>query len=210
MLSPQVALELAETLTTIEDFPRFQPAIQATAEDLMNLCRDEYQARWLVTTLRRTWTRWQGTEAMIAVYRENWEPRKIVPPPPNQAIDWEKIRIECEKCGDTGVIHYAGAYSWCTCHQAEALHKELPDWLEFLSRPPSRPAGRNTRAPIAEPQDPMDPTTPLPGPPAAAPPEPAPPAPRCEHCQGTGYTIADFCECTMGRDLRRVYKRGPF
>ena len=179
-LSAVKAWLYAETLATIPEFPRMDNCVKATADDLQWLCETEVHAEWLVNELRRTWTRWEGTAAMIAVYRARF-PRKTSEPTP--AV--EKYRVECHRCNDTGFIrHGEFHYELCTCPMGQ--YEEVQALAEILN------SRRHTlRAPGNK-------LPPLP----AVPPAPEPE--RCEKCSGTGYTAHGYCDCVMGLDLMRV------
>lgn len=186
-LNLQGAQKLAETLTSIPDFPRFQSVIDATAADLLELCQDEERAQWLVTSLRRQWDSWKGTEAMFSFFHANWNPRPDLKPS-NHVIDYgAKPAILCAHCLDSGVIKLVDGYHWCTCEQASLMKQEDPGWLDLLNRPIVKPGIALVIPKISGPEIPAVPEV---------------VEPRCERCNGTGYASSDFCDCQMGKDLR--------
>lgn len=139
MLNEEKALELARRLTIVPDFPMYSEAIEAVAEDLVMLAETapspdvaEARARWLVTEIRRTWTRWSGTVDMVALYQKRFDPPVT---PSNQVKDWgTKPPIQCRICNDTGVVKQEGRFCWCDCEIGIYLHFDLPDWLDTLNR----------------------------------------------------------------------------
>lgn len=155
MLNEEKALELARRLTVVSDFPMYSEAIEAIAEDLVLLTETapspdiaEARARWLVTEIRRTWTRWSGTVDMVSLYQKRFNPPVA---PSNQMQDWgSKPPIQCRVCKDSGVIKHARfaknnptaaadeplveEYIWCNCPVGIHLHLDLPDWLDVLNR----------------------------------------------------------------------------
>lgn len=106
------ALNLARTLTTI-GHPYQETAIEATAFDLMKLCKGvfrggraispEKQGEELVTAARTTWEDgWPdrgGTARLYKLARELFDPAKVEP-----AFRPFEVPLPpaCEQCGDTG------------------------------------------------------------------------------------------------------------
>lgn len=209
-LNAKLATRMAHRLTTIEDFPRFDEAIAETAHDLVELWSTtpdrlaEQQAEELVRHMRHKWPKWEGTAAMIELYRKKFAPEL---PASNEAKPLgERPAIDCSFCQDTGVVRAQDnpqAVAWCICPTAERVKR---DWPEFLSLS----AGKTFSAaklPYLPPVDPvaldkirkqMEQTEPT-------------QVDRCEFCNGVGYKIGsnEFCSCPMGRDLARVEGRGP-
>lgn len=148
MLNTDKALELARRLTVVADFPTYSEAIDAVAEDLVVLTENspdsdiaEARARWLVTEIRRTWTRWSGTADLYTLYRKRFNPPREIKLEDNEAKDYDarkKPPIQCHVCNDTGVFKQEGRaslepYQWCECETGILLHFDLPDWLNILN-----------------------------------------------------------------------------
>jgi hypothetical protein len=151
-LTPNLAIELAEALSTMAEFPRFRGAVTSTAEDLIWLFRDlpdveaSVKASALVARVRREWETWLGTAPMVEFCHRVFFGKHELPPA-NQAVDYGvKPPIICVACNDTGVLYSVepgrdfGYYAWCCCAQAEILHHELPDWLSTLNRRVAEPS----------------------------------------------------------------------
>lgn len=141
-LALHAANKLAEALATMAEFPRFRGSIEATAQDLISLFREnpddercEVEAAALVRDLRMGWDEWPGTAAMFAYYATNYLGQKA-PAPANQAINYgEKPPIICAACNDTGVVGFP-TVEWCTCPMAETLRETSgATWLEVINRP---------------------------------------------------------------------------
>lgn len=140
-LELSAANKLAEALATMAEFPRFRGSIEATAQDLISLFREnpenercEVEAAALVADLRTNWDEWPGTAAMFAHYAVKYLGQKL-PAPSNQAIEYEKVILVCSRCNDTGVVGPSGAHVWCTCPMAETMKDSDLGWLEVLNRP---------------------------------------------------------------------------
>ena len=98
----KMARELATRLSTIDGFPRFEAAIIATAEDLGRWCKGafvggrivtaEAQADWLVTEAREKWETWQGTKALLTLFRSKYTPEVK---PGNGFVDYANMPCVC-------------------------------------------------------------------------------------------------------------------
>ena len=169
MLSSEKALELARRLTVVADFPTYSEAIEAVAEDLVVLTENspspdiaEARARWLVTEIRRTWTRWSGCADLVTMYRKRFNPPREVKAEDNEAKNYgAKPPIRCRACNDTGVFRQDDRFAWCECETGILLHFDLPDWLDTLNRfdsiapfkpdiPPPHPAVEKIVSPEVE------------------------------------------------------------
>ena len=141
MLEPKTALTLAARLTTVAEFPRNQEAIDAVAEDLIDLTRDcenqesEYRIRKITQEVRRTWDTWTGTADLIRLYRRYWPEPREVKPEDNEVKNYgTRPLIECKTCNDTGAVkNQEGKYGWCGCITGVNLHFDMPDWLDLLN-----------------------------------------------------------------------------
>ena len=152
MLDFQLALKIAARLTIVKEFPRYQEAIDAVAEDLIDLtlaCDEteaERRVRALIEEIRRTWDEWTGESDLISLYRKHWPPPRKVLSTDNTIKNYGgKPSIECKVCNDTGVFKPGGReskepYRWCECDAGILLHFEQPDWLRLCnSEPPEKP-----------------------------------------------------------------------
>lgn len=152
MLDMKLALKIACSLTAVKEFPRNQEAIDAVAEDFIDLtlqCEDieaEKRCRWLVEQIRRTWDEWTGTADLIRLYRTRWPEQRELKPEDNEVKNYgEKPPIQCQVCNDTGVFKPGGPksaelYRWCECEQGPRLHFELPGWLDTVNAEVEMPA----------------------------------------------------------------------
>jgi hypothetical protein len=149
MLDSRLALKIAARLTVVKEFPRHQEAIDAVAEDLMDLTLEcdeleaERRSRAVVEEIRRTWTEWTGESELIGLYRKHWPVPREVLSTDNQIKSYgSKPPIECRICNDTGVFKPEGEelYRWCECDAGIMLHFDLPDWLQLCNaQPPEKP-----------------------------------------------------------------------
>lgn len=151
MLNAKVALDVVTPLRLVKDFPRDQAALDAVAEDLIDLTLDcdeneaKQRAQWVVTEIRRHWDEWSGSKDLILLYRSRWPEQREVKSEDNEAKQYgQKPGVDCLRCGDNGVIRPTEKepWRWCECQAGVRLHFELPDWLELLNRevPPPPPA----------------------------------------------------------------------
>jgi hypothetical protein len=149
MLDFEIALHLAARLTVVKEFPRNPEAIEATAEDFIDLTREcqpteaERRVQWLIQEIRRTWAEgWTGTADMVRLFRSRYPlPKDPTAPPSNEVKDWgTRPPVECQACHDNGILKPEGAtaYQWCECPAGIHLHFELPDWLTIVNREPPR------------------------------------------------------------------------
>ena len=137
------ALRLVNQLTTMNNFPRQEAAIKATAEDLIELCvgatidgrlwRPLDQAEWLVHELRHNQSKWISTsETLVATFKA-----KFAPPPPERRpyVMDTRCSIACGNCKDWGTVaDRDGSYSWCSCSAADWLRNSMGDkWLELVN-----------------------------------------------------------------------------
>jgi hypothetical protein len=121
---------LAERLSTVPDCPRSEGAIEALAEDLIELCDDEGEATQLVARARR-WEKWRGTRGLIDLL----ETMRPALPAGNQAIDYGPKPVpDCAACQDWGHFTRNGRDEWCTCTAAEELRLAHPDWIDQMNR----------------------------------------------------------------------------
>lgn len=143
MLNMHLALKIAARLTVVKEFPRYQEAIDAVAEDLIDLTLDchedeaERRARWTIETVRRTWDEWSGQSELIRIYHKQFTPPRQIKSEDNEVKDWGvKPPINCQVCNDTGVLRLqsSGPYQWCECEAGILLHLDFPQWLEFINR----------------------------------------------------------------------------
>jgi hypothetical protein len=97
-LDYEAAFRFARALSTLDGFPRYDEAIEATASDLVRWCLGrviegrvwsaEAQAFWLVTEAREHWDKWKGTAALRDLFRARFVPE---PPASNQARDVKEL-----------------------------------------------------------------------------------------------------------------------
>jgi hypothetical protein len=130
-LNFDIAMEMAQALSTIPEFPRFAGAIRATAEDLVRWCKGaiidrrhwsaEAQAADLVCDAREKWTSWQGTAALYSLFREKFvKPQEHRPP---VVLSYEEtlarglIRPPCTRCDDSGYVGKVPGVQFCNCRQ---------------------------------------------------------------------------------------------
>ena len=130
-LNPEKAYAFAQQLTTIEDCPRLDQAIEALAKDLTEICRSREEAEWLVHKARFTWKKWQGTVGLIELLEAHRRPSAPWPPPAPTL--GPKPAVECSECEDFGTVYRDGLHAWCTCQQAETLRSEDPGLVEALN-----------------------------------------------------------------------------
>lgn len=163
-LDPALALVLATELTTIQDCPRSNVAINATAQDLIRWCRGwignnnvwppEAQARWLVREAREKWAeKWLGTGALKQLLDARFPPSNLAG---NAAQPLgEKPPIECSDCNDTGIIQVRGRHQYCDCDLGARMRTDLGDnatrWLERMDG--SLGARRRVPEPRREPRE---------------------------------------------------------
>jgi hypothetical protein len=155
-LSFEAALAFAQSLATIPDFPRYEAAVHATAEDLGRWCKGavvngvglnpEEQAALLVNEARENWYQWQGTAALRALFRSKFErPNR----PELMVLDFgEKPPIDCNVCNDNGYYQAAdGKYQFCECPAGLEMTKSMPDFLHKLNK--CRQARARVKCPTA-------------------------------------------------------------
>lgn len=123
------ANKLAEHLTTIPECPRGELAIEALADDLLEICQDRAEMRWLVHEARARWERWQGTKGLRELVRS----RTPEPDPPNQFMQYEPSPVDCSACNDFGFFTRNRKSQFCDCSQGEALRERFPDFVEKLN-----------------------------------------------------------------------------
>jgi hypothetical protein len=142
-LAFEKAMAMARSLTTIEGFPRFEDAILATANDLMDWCRGaiiegrpwsaERQAAWLVAEARLNWRKWTGTGDFLALFCTKF-PLKIEAGNEFHQLGL-KPPVNCPHCNDNGTVRRKDGWSeWCYCEQAIAMRRETPGWLDLVNR----------------------------------------------------------------------------
>jgi len=140
------ALAFARTLTLIPDFPRFEEALMATAEDLVNWCKGafiegivwapESQAAWLVREARRKMTKWTGTAELLAIFHQKFP---SIVKPGNGFVDYSNEPCIC-----------GSGKKFKDCHKGKAL-PPLPDWPSFQPiEPKSPPPPPNRLKPITQ------------------------------------------------------------
>jgi hypothetical protein len=203
-LETNKALSFARSLTTVPDFPRIDEAILQTREDLQGLVKhlpDELaQARieWLVRKIRHCWDSWPehgGTSGMIALYHREFD----APQHPNGFRQYEKpAAVECEFCQDTGIVRVGNdpeTAAWCICTQAKTLQETWPEYLELVrAGNPIRP--HVVRSETIRPEVEQAVRSAIPN------------FERCPQCNGTGIADGQYCDCELGKDLRRVEEKG--
>jgi hypothetical protein len=146
-LDPTVALTLATELTTINDCPRSNIAINAMAQDLIRWCRGwignnnvwppEAQARWLVREAREKWAeKWLGTGALKQLLEARFPP-SVRPGNAAQPLG-EKPPTECSDCNDTGIIRVRGRHQYCDCDLGARIRTDAGDnaqrWLDRMDK----------------------------------------------------------------------------
>lgn len=153
-LTFEQAKPLALRLATIDDFPRYDEAIDATADDLVRWCKGgtfegrEWipiaQARWLVDEARHRWDKWPGTFHLLALFRTKFD---TTPPPSNAAQELGPVPLPaCGKCNDSGTVKGpAGRHVFCNCDQGRKMQEPVlfdgemkpglgDGWLRYLDR----------------------------------------------------------------------------
>lgn len=136
---------LAEKLSTIPGCRMTQGAIDAIAEDLIELCDSWDEAEWIVKEARSQWDEWKGRRGLIQLLESRRRPEL---PPSNQAVDLgPKPEVDCKTCFDWG--HYydetAKRNVRCGCGMglsvSDAFLKALnrqPEFREVLSGRPEK------------------------------------------------------------------------
>lgn len=151
-LNHEDAYSLAVRLTTIPDCPRSGEAIEAIADDLVELCGggelagEEWtpyqQAKWLVAQARR-WKTWQGTAGLIELYRERFRtgaPDRTTTGPAYQEFPALPAapEVTCSLCNDFGTTKDG----FCQCVQGQRMATEMkPFLLRYDKVTPTKPTG---------------------------------------------------------------------
>lgn len=142
VLKLERARALARSLTTIDGFPRYEEAIEATAEDLVRWCRGvdidgkywppERQAYWLVTEARENMAdRWESTAALLAMFNKKFaKPVRVG----NAFVDYSKEPCIC-----------GSGKKFKDCCQGKTPQEIWSDWplLPPLKRTPPQPPNAN-------------------------------------------------------------------
>lgn len=143
MLDSTLALRLAARLTVVKEFPRNPEAIDAVAEDFIDLTLDcepdeaERRVRLITEEIRRTWTQWSTQAELVGLYQRKFGKPREIKSEDNEVKNYgEKPKVECRICNDTGVVRFApnGPFDWCECDAGIRLHFDLPDWLNLVNR----------------------------------------------------------------------------
>lgn len=150
-LNFDVAVQMAQGLTTIPEFPRFAGAIRETAQDLVRWCTGaiinrklysaEAQAAVVITEAREKWTTWQGTAALYKIFSEKFVDTQLHVP--RAGLSYEEtlarglIRPPCERCDDTGYTGKPPNVEFCICRQG----RHQKNWegergLQRINTPP--------------------------------------------------------------------------
>jgi hypothetical protein len=131
-MTQKESLKLIKTLAALRDYPKGYPDAEAKLADvLMQVsAKDLKFARSVVERFEEQCpTPAQLREAAMAI-------RGIKPA--NSIQEYEKPVIECARCNDSGVIKETNGFVWCGCRQAEAMQREIPDWLNFINNKKAR------------------------------------------------------------------------
>ena len=163
ILPLEVAVKVAGSLT-VAGHPRNQDAINATAMQLIRLCKGcqingqswnpEQQAEELVRLVTEEWgDGWPergGSKRLQDLYRSKFIP-EVLPPNPAQPLG-EKLPINCSKCNDFGIVGEVGKKVYCDCPEGEYCRAEFGErWLAIVSGPKPRPRDeRNVSVPFTD------------------------------------------------------------
>ncbi len=152
MISILKALEIAEAMAVLVDYPRPSKAVEKIAEQIKGLCKTEDEADWLCAEIAQNGrhARWGGPAWLKAVYDERFG-----------ATDRPECRTfvglagpvdaACEKCGGFGIRGEGQGANRCEC----VAGVTLPEILLQLARGRSSPAVVDTPSPVAVSADPI-------------------------------------------------------
>lgn len=117
------AYELAEKLTTIPECPRGDAVVKAFAEDLVDICRSEEEAVWVVREAQLTWEKWCGPAGLVNLLKARRAPEDT----------------RCGHCAGLNIVKRGGTHFWCTCSGAVREREQRrasgqPDLVEELNR----------------------------------------------------------------------------
>jgi hypothetical protein len=112
------ALEVAEKLELLQEYPRGGKARAAIAELIGELCSSDASADKLFHAACREFNAWPGPEAFVSFARRLLQPaaqrpelREWAPPE-----DWGRVPGECDRCRDDGYVRDAnGVFVRCGC-----------------------------------------------------------------------------------------------
>lgn len=131
-----LSLRLANRLTLIPECPQGKEAVEALADAIGGLSRDETEARAIVNEACSKWDRWRGPHGLIAVALA----LRPAPPPANQAVDLgPKPEVECETCGDWGYFSRGQTIAWCDCRAGRDTRERIPGLVDSLNRKHVKP-----------------------------------------------------------------------